>query len=364
MQKMADGVASRVFPGGQLLVMVDGEVVAEPCAGTLWTGGPEVTPDTLFDLASLTKPLAGATLAMALVAEGLLEIEAPVSRYLPWFTGGGRESVTLRHLLDHSSGLPAWMPLYETLVTMPVAERAKGLRALLQGCSLEAPAGERVCYSDIGFMVLREVVEAVAGTDVRHLFEAKVRGPLGLRDVMYAPDLPEGRAVAATEACPWRHKTLCGEVHDDNAWAMGGAALHAGLFGTSREVGRLVWHLASHHRDGVAGSPFSRDVVTAFFRESRGRGRGLGFDLPSARGSASGRYFSTGSVGHLGFTGTSFWVDPTRGVVVVLLTNRVHPSRENTAIRVFRPEVHDIVMEMVCRGAFATGAPHCSGPAF
>ena len=144
-QKMVDGVASGVFPGGQLLAMVGGEVVGESCAGTLWTGGPEVTPDTLFDLASLTKPLAGATLTMELVAEGILEIEAPVSRYLPWFTGGGREAVTLRHLLDHSSGLPAWMPLYETLVSMPVAERGKGLRALLQGCSLEAPAGERVC---------------------------------------------------------------------------------------------------------------------------------------------------------------------------------------------------------------------------
>ncbi|VVS93365.1 serine hydrolase domain-containing protein [Desulfoluna spongiiphila] len=363
-QKMADGVASGVFPGGQLLVMVDGEVAAEHCAGRLRNGGPEVAPDTFFDLASLTKPLSGATLAMGLVADGLLEIDAPVCRYLPWFAGGGREAVTLRHLLDHSSGLPAWRPFYKTLVSMPVAERGEGLRGLLQGSPLEAAAGAGVCYSDIGFMVLKEVVEAVAGADVRRLFDAKVRAPLGLNDLMYAPDVPVHRAVAATESCPWRGKTLCGEVHDDNAWALGGVALHAGLFGTAREVGRLVWHLVAHHRDGVAGSPFSRKVVSAFFAESRCRGRGLGFDLPSGKGSASGRYFTAGSVGHLGFTGTSFWADPRQGVVVVLLTNRVHPSRENTAIRVFRPEVHDIAMEMVREGTLGTGGRRCSGPAF
>jgi len=339
-------------------------VVAEHCAGRLCLNGPAVTPGTLFDLASLTKPLAGATLSMALAGRGLLDIEAPVCRVLPWFSGGGREAVTLRNLLDHSSGLPAWRPFYETLVQLPEERRADGLRGLLRGCYLEAPVGARVCYSDIGFMVLKEVVETAGGADVRHQFGALVRSLLGLADLMYAPDCPSGRAVAATECCLWRGKTLCGEVHDDNAWSVGGVALHAGLFGTAREVGRLVWHLVAHRRDGVDGSPFSREVVTAFLCESQARGRGLGFDLPSGKGSASGRYFTEGSVGHLGFTGTSFWADPGQGVVVVLLTNRVHPSRGNTAIRAFRPEVHDIVMEMARDGAFANGARRSSGFAF
>lgn len=345
-RKMTAGVASGVFPGGQLLVMVEGQVVAEHCAGHLSLGGPSVTPGTLFDLASLTKPLAGATLAMGLVQRGALAVDAPVRRYLPWFDGGGRQAVTLRHLLDHSSGLPAWRPFYEALAPLSGARRGERLRALLTGCRLEAPAGARVRYSDIGFMVLKEVVEKVAERDVRHLFNAWVRGPLGLTGLMYGADLPPESRVAATERCPWRRKTLCGEVHDDNAWAMGGVALHAGLFGTARAVGQLVWHLVAHHRDGLAGSPFCREGVTAFFHESCGRGRALGFDLPSGSGSASGRYFTAGSVGHLGFTGTSFWADPRQGVVIVLLTNRVHPCRENTAIRSFRPEVHDIAMEM------------------
>ncbi|BCS98542.1 esterase [Desulfoluna limicola] len=344
-QKMGEGVAGGVFPGGQLLVMAGGEVVAEHCAGRLYPEGALVTPETLFDLASLTKPLAGATLAMRLVQDGLLSVEAPVCRYLPWFSGGGREAVTVRHLLDHSSGLPAWRPFYETLAPMAEGERREGLWGVLESCSLEAPAGARVCYSDIGFMLLKVLVEAVAQEDVRTLFNREVRTPLRLSDLMYPPDLPPEREVAATEVCPWRQKTLVGEVHDDNAWAMGGVALHAGLFGTSREVGRLVWHLAAHLHEGGGGPFFHRDVVRAFLSESCGRGRGLGFDMPSGEASASGKYFKDGSVGHLGFTGTSFWVDPGAGVVVVLLTNRVHPSRENTAIRSFRPEVHDLVME-------------------
>lgn len=334
-----------VFPGGQLLVMAGGEVVAEHCAGRLHPEGSPVTPETLFDLASLTKPLAGATLSMRLVQDGLVGVEEPVCRYLPWFSGGGREAVTVRHLLDHSSGLPAWLPFYETLAPMAEGERREGLRGLLEGCPLEAQAGARVCYSDIGFMLLMALVEAVAQEDVRALYNREVRTPLRLVDLMYAPDLPPERDVAATEVCPWRQKTLVGEVHDDNAWAMGGVALHAGLFGTSREVGRLVWHLAAHLHGGEGGSPFHRGVVRTFLAESCGRGRGLGFDLPSGEGSASGRYFKRGSVGHLGFTGTSFWVDPGTEVVVVLLTNRVCPSRENTKIRSFRPEVHDLVME-------------------
>lgn len=344
-QKMAEGVDGGVFPGGQLLVMAGGEVVAEQCAGHLRLNGAPVTPETLFDLASLTKPLAGATISMLLVQEGLLEIEAPVCRYLPWFTGGGREVVTVRQLLDHSSGLPAWLPWHEVLAPLPEGLKGEGLQALLQGCALEAVAGTRVCYSDIGYMLLKEVVEAVAGADVRGLFNEGVRTPLRLSDLMYAPDIPAGRLVAATETCPWRLKTLCGEVHDDNAWAMGGVAFHAGLFGSARAVGRLVWHLVAHCKGGVAGSPFHREVVGIFLAESCGRGRALGFDKPSKEGSASGRYFGTGSVGHLGFTGTSFWVDPGKGLVVVLLTNRVYQSRENTAIRSFRPEMHNLVME-------------------
>ncbi len=343
---MNEGVAGGVFSCGQLVVMREGKVVAEYCVGTLYSRNTGVTPETLFDLASLTKPLAAATLAMRLVQAGQLDVEAPVCRYVPWFSGGHREAVTIRQLLDHSSGLPAWRPFYETLAPLAAAQRGEELRRLIQGCPLERAPGAAVCYSDIGFMLLKEGVEAVAVVDVRHQFNEVVRAPLGLSDLMYAIDIPGDRAVAATETCPWRARTLCGEVHDDNAWAMGGVALHAGLFGTARAVGRLVWHLVAHHRDGVPGSPFRREVVGSFLQESQGRGRGMGFDLPSPEGSASGRYFGPGSVGHLGFTGTSFWADPSRGMVVVLLTNRVYPSRANLAIRLFRPEVHDLAMEI------------------
>ena len=344
---MAGGVSRGVFPGGQLFAMKQGKVAVEVCTGTLWPGGPGVTPETLYDLASLTKPLVGATLSMRLVQSGVLDLEAPVSRYLPWFDGEGKGDVAVRHLLEHTSGLPAWRPFFETLAPMAAQDRGGMLRDLIQRCALERPAGERVCYSDIGFMLLKEVAESVSGCDVIASFNKGVQAPLDLFDLMYARDLPRNRSIAATETCLWRKRPLVGEVHDDNAWSMGGVSLHAGLFGTARAVAKLVWHLMSHAQDGVEGSPFDRHVVSRFFLESRGTGRGLGFDLPAATGSSSGRYFGPGSVGHLGFTGTSFWADPRKGCLVVLLTNRVCPTRENTTIRSFRPEIHDLVMETI-----------------
>ena len=218
---------------------------------------------------------------------------------------------------------------------------------LLAEEALVHPAGGITLYSDLGFMLLARMVEAVGGDRLDRLVRRDVYDPLGLGNLFFV-DLDAPRATrdyAATEQCPWRKKLLCGEVHDDNAWAVGGIDGHAGLFGTALDLHRLLWALQSAGDGSTARGLFPENLVKLFFTRAPGSERALGFDAPARTGYSSGRYFSRKSVGHLGFTGTSFWTDPARGISVILLTNRVHPSRENTGIRDFRPRLHNAVME-------------------
>ncbi|MCG8470245.1 MAG: beta-lactamase family protein [Desulfobacterales bacterium] len=339
--EMDRAVGQGVFPGGQFVVIEGGESVFEVVAGTLSKNNQgAVTPETYYDLASLTKPLVGLNLSLFLVSSGLLDLDRDLAYYLPDLKGHALETVTPAHLLSHTSGLPAWRAFYEELALLSECDRHSFLKQAIRHCDLEAIPGKVRCYSDIGFMLLQEVVERVAGDGAKNLYNMHILGKLGLKEPVYSADLEGTFRVASTEVCPWRMKALCGEVHDDNAWVLGGEALHAGLFGSARGVGELVW--AMHEAWlGVGGLGDSALYHRALFSDFS-----LGVDHPSSIGSASGRGFGPGSWGHLGFTGTSFWVDPGRGVVVILLTNRVHPSRENSAIRQFRPRIHDLFMSM------------------
>lgn len=346
---MHDAVAGGVFPGGVLLAAVGERVAFHRAYGAVdGVGGGSVGTDTVFDLASLTKPLATALAVMGLVQEGRVGLEQPVGSVLADFSRGERGRIEFAHLLRHTSGLPDWRPYHRELVRRPPHERRRRLRELLAQEPLEAQPGERTVYSDLGFMVLCWAVETLAGRRLDRWVEERLYRPAGLADLFFLPvggPPLEGRTVAATERCPWRGRVLRAEVHDDNAHAAGGVEGHAGLFGTAAAVHGLLSLLLRAHEGDAVGTGWSPEVVRTFLdRPGDGR-RALGFDVPAASGSAGGNRFSFHSVGHLGFTGTSFWMDLRSRAVVVLLTNRVHPSRDNTAIRAFRPIVHDAVMD-------------------
>jgi CubicO group peptidase (beta-lactamase class C family) len=359
---MDAGVAGGVFPGGALLVRVRGRTVHRSFHGrrSLEPPGGPVDPATCFDLASLTKVLVTAPLVLLAVQRGQLGLDMPVARVLEGFTGQGREAVTIRMLLDHSSGLPAWRPYYQDVRAaddgkwLATVEGQAAVRRMADAEALEAPPGSRALYSDVGFILLDWILERLCGQPTDGLFSEWLAKPLTLTSLFFvdlkSPDLAararQGRAFAATERCPWRHRTLIGEVHDDNTYAMGGVSGQAGLFGTVDGVAAVAeaWLHSSLSGSGL----FDSRLVAQFWTKSAvpDSTRALGFDTPSPRDSQAGGGFGPRTVGHLGFTGTSLWIDPDRGLTVVLLTNRVHPTRTNDAIKRFRPALHDRVADV------------------
>ena len=331
----------------------------------------------LFDVASLTKVMATATLAAQLAGAGTLRLDAPVAETLPEFAAAGKERVTARHLLAHSAGLVAWRPWFERAAADPVAGAAflapgarpplAALRAafargkeLVRAAVLaerpEAPPGTRALYSDAGFLALGFLLEALLGEPLARAAERRVFAPLGLSSTFFLDALePEralalaaGRAFAPTEACPHRREVNQGAVNDDNAWALGGAAGHAGVFSTALEVAAVgqAWLDALHGRRSVVPAEAAAELARR--DATPGTTRGLGWDTRSPEGSSLGTRLGRGprgAIGHLGFTGTSLWVDLDAEIVVALLTNRVHPTRENERIRAFRPRLHDAVAD-------------------
>ena len=368
-----DGVA----PAFASFVLSRGARVHASFHGEGEEGAPRpLEPGDLFDLASLTKVLATTGVAAQLVAEGQLGLDAPVSRILEEFAAAGKEGVTLRQLLAHSSGLPAFRPYYEAAARdaasgpafLPPAERpapetlppafARGRELVLSAaCAepLEAPQGTRALYSDVGFIALGEVVERAGGAPLPKLCEARLFGPLGLsstffmdgKDPAAARARSAGRTFLPTGSCPWRHEVARGTVHDDNAFAMGGVAGHAGLFSTAAEVAAVgqAWLDALFGRPSVIPGNVAREFVRR--DPTPGSDRALGWDTPgpgSSIGQALGRG-PRGAIGHLGYTGTSLWIDLDRELVCVLLTNHTHPGgvARRERIRELRRRFHDAV---------------------
>jgi CubicO group peptidase (beta-lactamase class C family) len=347
------GVTDGVFPGGVLLVAKDGRVLFLEAFGLArLTPKRPMTIDTVFDLASLTKPLATTLALILLVQEGKLKLDQELGSVIRGFSLSDKAHVTVRQLLSHTSGLPDYIPYYKQLTAIEPSERKPALRALLLSEPLIQKPGRASLYSDLDFMILEWLVEVAAQKPLDRFVEESVYGPLGLKHLFFVPlredksrnDLP----FAATEACPWRGEIMDGQVHDDNAYALGGVAGHAGLFGTAQDVYGLLQELLNTYRGGLSTGLFETRVVQAFFeRQSNAGTWALGFDTPTRPDSSSGKHFSDHSVGHLGFTGTSFWMDLEKAVVVILLTNRIHPTRENERIKAFRPLLHDAVMEAI-----------------
>ncbi|MFZ1985395.1 MAG: serine hydrolase domain-containing protein [Desulfatitalea sp.] len=350
---MKEGVERGIFPGAVLLAAARGAVVWHQAYGMadLFNNRP-MHCDTVFDLASLTKPLATTLAVMLLVQQGRLVLDRPCYDYWPRFLGNGKERISIRHLLSHTSGLPAWRPYYLRLMYTPTEQRGDLVRQWALDEPLGAVPGERAEYSDIGFMVLQWIVERITGERLDRFWAAAIAKPLSPGSLFFSDQgrPSTGHTFAATELCPWRGRLLVGEVHDDNAYVLGGVAGHAGLFGTAHAVWSLLQGVLSAEQGRTCHALFDRTVLNTFFQRQFDTTWALGFDTRDERGSSSGSHFSKGSVGHLGFTGTSFWMDRQRDIVLILLTNRVHPSRYSTGIKEFRPKLHDAVMSAIQGG--------------
>jgi beta-glucosidase-like glycosyl hydrolase/CubicO group peptidase (beta-lactamase class C family) len=339
-------VADGAFPGGVLLVGHRGSVRYVSPVGHYGADDPRpVSDSTIYDLASLTKVIGLTTACMLLVGEGKLDLDRPVVDYVPAFEGPGRSRVLVRHLLTHTSGLPAWVPLH-----LATASREEALARVLSE-PLESEPGERYVYSDLGAITLTQVVEAVTGEPLDLFLERRVFAPLEMRYTRFRPPAEWRDRIAPTERDPWRGRVLRGEVHDENAAHLGGVSGHAGLFSIAPDLARFgIWLLDAYHGRLAEGSePYLAPALVRDFTRKQpgpeGSTRALGWDTPSPEGGGSaGHLLSPASFGHTGFTGTSIWIDPERELLVILLTNRVHPTRENRALPRIRGEVTDSVV--------------------
>ena len=348
---LRQGLEAEYFPGAVLVVGYQGNVVYEEAVGNaaLLPSARGMTVDTVFDLASLTKPIATATALMLLLESGRVRLDDPIGTYVSTWCRPPGDTPTLRQLLSHCSGLPAWRPYYQNIDPIsPVLDRLRAVYAAVHREPLSSRPGTMVQYSDAGFILLGEIVETVAGMPLdafcrREIFTALHTEGIDFRNLEHSR--PAGIPFASTEQCPWRRLIMDGEVHDENAWIMGGVAGHAGLFAT----GRQVWQFAQSLLECLKGRSWLVSTLTArTFTTCQGTPEGstwaLGWDTPTPGNSSAGKYFSPAAIGHLGFTGTSLWIDPRTQVIVVLLTNRIHPSRQREGIRTFRPLIHDAVM--------------------
>jgi CubicO group peptidase (beta-lactamase class C family) len=338
-------VEAGAFPGGVVLIGHQGRVALSHAFGRYGEDDPRpVTDSTVYDLASLTKVVGLTTAVLLMVARDSLDLEAPVADFLPEFQDPARSPVRLRHLLLHDSGLPAWRPLYRE------AGDAAGALALALTTPLDTLPGARYTYSDLGAIALTSVVERRQGQPIDGFLERTVFGPLGMRDTRFLPPESWRGRIAPTERDPWRGRVLVGEVHDENAARLGGVSGHAGLFSTAPDLARFAfWLLDGYHGRPATGPAVPWTLVRLFttrYGEPPESSRALGWDTPS-EGSSAGHCLGSRSFGHTGFTGTSIWIDPARALVVILLTNRVHPSRENNAIRRVRPAVADLAVAAV-----------------
>ncbi len=346
---LEEKISERAFPGAVLVVGHRGHVAYMTAVGHYGDDDRRpVSDSTVYDLASLTKVIGLTSATMLLVAEGRLEIDRPVGDYLPEFSGPGKEHVLVRHLLTHTSGLPAWVPLY-----LEAETAAAAVERVLQ-TPLEAAPGKRFVYSDLGAITLTQIVERVSGQPLDVFLQERVFGPLRMQRTRFLPPeawLPD---IAPTERDPWRGRVVRGEVHDENAHRLGGVSGHAGLFSNGPDLARFaLWLLDAWHGRLPADAPpyLPQDVVRLFTRRQPGPAgstRALGWDTPSLTGrSSAGTLMSRASFGHTGFTGTSIWIDPGGELFIILLTNRVHPTRDNQAILDIRGQVADRVVAAI-----------------
>ena len=372
-QLMEQAVQDSVFPGAVLLVGRGGDVLLHESFGVrtqnVSPGTAQMNVDTVFDIASLTAVMVTTTLVMKLVESGKVQLDDRLTRYVQGFGVYAKSGVSIRHLLNHTGGLPAWQPFYEDLLKAHSGSRmgiitSRGARDYIINnivrSTLKYPAGSKQVYSDVGLILLGFIVEMLSGLSLDKALIRYIVQPLGLRSTSFI-DLamikrrgihPVTDLIAPTEDCPWRKRVLCGEVHDDNAWAMGGIAGHSGLFSSAQDIHVYASEvLRAYHGDSTY---LDRETLLTFWRKptvDSDLGWLHGWDSPSRENNMLEAGFSPHAVGINGFTGCSLWIEPEANLDIVLLSNRVHPSRNNRKILNFRPELHRAILA-------ATGLAH------
>jgi len=338
---LTEAVGQHVSPGASVAITHHGSLVAYKGFGhyTYEKKARAVDAESIFDIASLTKVVATTSMAMLLHERGMLDLDSYLIGTLPEFAVADdrRDQVTFRMLLAHSSGLPAWVPLYK---------KAKNRANILQAAAEVAVAsdpGSRAEYSDIGFILLGEALEQISGCPMDSFCDLDIFKRLEMESTCFNPNKKmKAQIVPSANGQEIRNRVIQGEVHDENAFMMGGVAGHAGLFSGAGDLAKFAHCLL------CGGAPlFKPDTVELFTHRQEspaGTSRALGWDTPS-KPSQSGQYFYPGSYGHLGYTGTSLWIDPERELSVTLLTNRTWPDSKNQAIKALRPRFHDAVIE-------------------
>ncbi len=336
-----NSIKDSAFPGAVLLVWKDGNIVFEKPFGRLTynDSSAEITTNTIFDLASLTKVIATTTAAMICVDRELFSINDKVSTYIPAFAQNGKENVTIKNLLMHNSGLTAYKKFY-ALYSDP--------QQVLDDIYAEQPAyspGTKTVYSDLGMITLGKVIEKVTGKSLDVFCSEEIFSPLEMGDTYYNPPKALRHRIAPTEFDHyWRNRLLIGEVHDETASLLNGVSGHAGLFSTAGDISKVLQMLL---QKGIyEGKRIIDSSTVKIFLTRQSNGRALGWDMKSPEGSSAGSLFSDQSYGHTGFTGTSVWTDPVRKLFVVFLTNRVYPMRENNKLIKIRPKLHDEIINI------------------
>lgn len=341
---LQQAIADSVFPGAQVAIVHDGNLVASRGFGhqTYDPRSAEVDTETIYDLASVTKVAATTLSAMMLWEQGKLLLDVPVKSYLPEFSGGLKDSVTVRHLLTHSSGTHWWTDLWNK-----AANKSAALDYIYT-LPLDFTPGDSMVYSDLGLIMVGEILRTVSGKRIDHLARQLIFQPMGLKNTLYTPPPELLPRIAPTEIGGSMDRGLIhGEVHDENTFFLDGVSSHAGLFSTAEDLAELAQMLLNggiyrHHRFFTP-----QTIHTWKQRQNMPEGsiRALGWVTPADEGSSAGDYFSDATFGHTGFTGTSMWIDPENRIAVILLTNRVHPTRERGGIYEVRRAFHNTVLQ-------------------
>ena len=341
----AAAIEDSVFPGAVAFVGYKGEKVFEKAYGkfTYSNDAKVMTTDAIFDLASVTKVIGTTSAAMILVDEGKLDLDEKVAAYLPEFGSNGKENVTIRNILLHNTGLPAFKRYYLTM------ENGDQIINDIMNCELDNPPGAKYVYSDLGMITLQKVIEKITGKGIDKFLTESLFKPLGMNDSYYAP--PEEiieRCVPTELDDYWRHELVQGKVHDENAYMLGGVAGHAGLFSTADDISKVMFTLLN---DGKYNGKqiFDPEIIKNWTtKQSDQSSRGIGWDTIDLEGySSAGKKMSKNSFGHTGFTGTSVWADKDSKLFIILLTNRVYPTRKNRKISQFRPVFHNAIYDII-----------------
>ena len=342
--------ADSAFPGAYAVVGTHGGILAEDSVGHLDWGSTAVPDEhSLWDLASLTKVTGMTTAMMQLYEQGKVDLDAPLQRYIPEWQGPHKELVTIRELITHTSGLPADEP-YDRMTHDP-----DSIAKLMFATPLDTLPGVRMVYSDIGAYLLGRLVERLSGETLDRYLENHVFGPLRMTETMYRPPASLKPRIAPTEIDPIRGGKVWGKVHDERAYYLGGVSAHAGLFSSAHDMARFArMYLNGGELDGVR---IVEPSTIRLFTARQVEDRALGWQKPNGKNSA-GHLMSEQAFGHTGFTGTSIWIDPAHDVFVILLSNRVDPTRNNNRIGRFRVELADAVMSTVARTSLTTQSSH------